>query len=74
MIKIEKNIPMPEGNRRGRTPIWQNTLKEMDLGDSVLVTPSQAFSIKKAAAKLGMKTRQSNQDCPKGFVRVWKVS
>lgn len=74
VIKIEKNIPMPEGNLRGRTPIWQNLLREMEVGDSVVVTPSQAFAIKKASMKLGLQTRQSNQGCPKGKVRVWRVA
>lgn len=73
MIKIEKNIPMPDGNRRGRTPIWQNLLKEMEVGDSVLVKPSQAFSMKKASVALGMATKQSNIGCEEGKVRVWRI-
>jgi len=73
IVKIEKNIPMPEGNARGRTPIWQNLLREMEVGDSVVVTRPQAFAIKKASTKIGMKTKQSNQGCAQGKVRVWRV-
>ena len=74
IVKIEKNIPMPEGNARGRTPIWQNLLREMEVGDSVVVARSQAFSIKKASMKIGMKTKQSGKGCAQGEVRVWRIA
>ncbi len=73
MIKIDKNIPIPQGGR-GRTPIWQNLLREMEIGDSVLVSHSQAINIKKAAKAIGFQCKQSGHDCPKGKVRVWRLA
>lgn len=71
-IIIEKNVPIPLGGR-GRTPIWQNLLREMEVGDSVLVTQGQAINMKKAARAIGVQCKQSAHDCPKGKVRVWRV-
>ncbi len=72
MIKIEKGVPMPKGGK-GRTPIWQNLLAEMEIGDSVVVKHSQAMSLRKAADATDRKVKQSAIDCPAGKVRVWRV-
>ena len=72
MIKIEKGVPMPKGGK-GRAPIWQNLLSEMEIGDSVVVNLTQAMSIRKAADATGRKVKQSAIDCPAGKCRMWRV-
>jgi len=73
MVKIEKNVPMPETKGKGRNPIWQNLALQMEIGDSVLLKASQAMSFRKGAEAVGRKIKQTTQGCPQGKARVWRV-
>lgn len=50
MIKIDKNVPMPEKNRPGRKPKYP--FREMQVGDSFFVPRPEARSTKQHRALL----------------------
>lgn len=77
-IVIEKDIPIPEGNRYGQ---WTLVAEKMDVGNSVyfkVPDPDPAKSMRKSIQKsLGLKNalRKAGKDCISrtmdGGVRVW---
>lgn len=36
-IKIEKNVPIPEGSRSNRSGLWRHLAEIMEVGDSVFL-------------------------------------
>ena len=85
MIKIDKNIPIPEkkGGAPRKHPDLSIILKEMDIGDSVVFAvdsqqkgqpvSSAATRMRTTAHAIGMKiTQRTSED--KKTVRVWKIA
>ena len=71
-FQIEKGIPIPQRSRRsGKVPIIRNTLNVMEVGDSVLVSPTRANSFYNAAKTLGAKVFLKAEG---QMVRVWRTA
>ena len=71
MFKIEKGVPMtaPSRDRSGR---WKDLLRQMEVGDSVLLeSQTQATSIRNTAKRMGMQVRCQQQE-DESF-RAWRV-
>ena len=67
-IKIESGVEIPRPNHRGK---WKNLVKEMRVGDSVLVDgQSPRLSLVAALKKAGFKGVSRQTD---GGIRVWKT-
>ena len=67
-IKIEKEIPIP--SRKGRTG-FTALVRQMTIGDSVLVTPKQAASIVAAISReKGKCARRTEGD----KIRIWRTA
>lgn len=67
-MKIEKNIPIP---RKNTGPCkYPPLLKQMEIGDSILVTTSQYAGVNLAAHKMGIKLTSRAEDDKR---RVWKI-
>ncbi len=73
-IKIEKGVPLPPkkptGNRRGR---WVDVVRNMEIGDSVLLPGHAMTSIYAACKRNGWKVLvQVQPDNPN--LRLWRVA
>ncbi len=71
MFKIEKGVPMtaPSRDRSGR---WKDLLRQMEVGDSVLLeSQTQATSIRNTAKRMGMQVRCQQQE-DESF-RAWRI-
>ncbi len=72
-IKIEKGIPLPPtkpaGNRRGR---WVDIVRNMEIGDSVLLPGHAMTSIYAACRRNGWKVRVQLQSDDRSL-RLWRV-
>lgn len=66
-IKIEKNIPMPNGQH---SP-YRDVLKQMDVGDSFLLRKQSVQSVRNATKglEIGVATRTVDD----ANVRIWRV-
>jgi hypothetical protein len=71
-IQIEKNVPIPP--RTGGQPIWVETARNMEVGDSVLCKPfpknDRSCSLYHAMKKLGYKIAVRKEG---EMIRVWRV-
>jgi len=70
-ISIEKGIPMPRPNHRGGYGKFGNIVREMEVGDSVLVTKQRDVANLMSSGKrigLGMSSRKVE-----GGWRVWRI-
>jgi len=68
-MKIEKNIPIPEKNT-GPKELYPPLLKQMQIGDSILLTTSQYAGLNLAARKMGIKITSRAVDNKR---RVWRI-
>ena len=71
MFKIEKGVPMtaPSRDRSGR---WKDLLRQMEVGDSVLLeSQTQATSIRNTAKRMGLLVRCQQQD--DDSFRAWRI-
>jgi hypothetical protein len=71
MFKIEKGVPMtaPSRDRSGR---WKDLLRQMEVGDSVLLeSQTHATSIRNTAKRMGMQVRCQQQE-DESF-RAWRI-
>lgn len=69
MFVIQKNVPIAPSRRKPRMSRY-SFIKEMEIGDSVLVNEKQASAIYSAAKYFGIKTTRRKVE---GGVRVWRV-
>jgi hypothetical protein len=68
-MKIEKNVPLPEGNRGyGK---YKEILSQMQDGDSVLCTATEAQGMRTAGKRLRVKTVSRAEG---NMRRVWRIS
>jgi len=68
-MKIDKNVPLPSGNRGyGK---YKAILSEMEKGDSVLCTASEAQGMRTAGISLNIKTVSRAEGNSR---RVWRLS
>jgi len=80
-IKIEKGIPLPPtkpvGNRWGQGAKWAQTLRAMEIGDSILVPATALGSIYPSCKRNGWKIRTQTQPFQRGdkiaTLRLWLV-
>ena len=75
-IKIESGIPMPRQNRRG-AGYWQGIIREMEVGDSVLI-PEDRVSKRTAIVYSGcwnrrFKPMRFSGRTIEGGVRIWRI-
>ena len=67
-MKIEKNVPLPEGNRgRGK---YKQLLSQMVKGDSVLCSTAEAQGMRTASISLGVKIISRAEGHSR---RVWRM-
>lgn len=70
-ISIEKGIPMPRPSHRGGYGKFGNVVREMEVGDSVLVTKQgDICNLQQQGRRLGL--RMSSRSVEGGW-RVWRV-
>ncbi len=72
MIQIDKDIPI-KPYRRGRTGMFTEALRAMDVGDSFLLTENPAsdrHTAKRAAKRMGIKLTSRTVE---GGIRVWRI-
>ena len=72
-MKIEKGIPIPAKNSRGYSGLSE-TLRLMDVGDSVLVPNSFKYPVR-VASRVGQTTNRkfTTRSTPEGR-RVWRTA
>ena len=68
-MKIEKNIPIP-AKSTGPKELYPPLLKQMQIGDSILLTTSQYAGLNLAARKMGIKITSRAVDNKR---RVWRI-
>ncbi len=73
MIKVEKNIRIPETSAKGRPSIYP--FATMDVGDSFFLDGKAVASISPVAASHGQKYgKKFTCRTVEGGVRVWRIS
>ena len=80
-ITIDKGIPLPAakrvGNRWGRGAKWAQTLRNMEIGDSIVVPANRLPGIYQTCKRNGWKIRTQTQPFKPGqkiaSLRVWLV-
>lgn len=66
IVSIDKGIPMPEGWSK-----FGNTIREMEVGDSVLLTDQRDVSnLQSSAKRIGL--RMTSRKVEGGW-RVWRI-
>lgn len=71
-MKIEKNVPMPK-NRQGRPRIYDSTLLQMQVGDSILLPKLKANALYQAAKRINIPVSQRWEDSSHTHIRTWRV-
>jgi len=67
-LTIEKNVPIPAPRSAG----FSGVLRQMQIGDSVLLGKVKPGSIVSLAQQAGVKVTQRKQD--DGAIRVWRIA
>jgi hypothetical protein len=70
--KIEKDVPIPNYGNMGYGGKWAELVRQMEVGDSVLVNGRiEAMNIRNAIVRQGFKCVTRGNDKPQ--TRVWKM-
>jgi hypothetical protein len=77
-MKIEKNIPVPEGRGRKRSITYVDLMRQMEIGDSFLAERGKMGSIqsavRQAANRAGIKiTARLEGEKDDQRLRVWRI-
>ena len=71
MLKVEKNLPIPQISRKRKRKTLRSIIETMKVGDSVLMpSEDKARHIWKIMRELGYK---STHRTVKGGCRVWRI-
>lgn len=74
MFEIEKGIPIPDGEGRGRekSPL-RLAVEKMEVGDSVVVSNTHRQQLHAMSNKLGIKYKTRTISKESGTVRFWRT-
>ena len=68
--EIESTVPVPEHGKHGK---WMRLVKEMQVGDSVVLTHSERAMFRQAAVKQKIRVTSIIEPDSHGFYRCWKA-
>ena len=66
MVEIEKDVPLPRGNRGAR----QRVIEQMGVGDSIVTTSPEAMAYYHAARRMGIKLARRKEN---DQYRIWRL-
>ena len=67
---VDATFPVPEHGKHGR---WMRLVKEMQVGDSVVLTHSERAMFRQAAVKQKIRVTSIIEPDSHGFYRCWKA-